>query len=540
MHIEHITLNSSNKFLTDYFAQSKELMQHYDYRPFDHNVFMQRVNDLKERTFDRENLADVLEKLNNRWEASEQTFENIDRIRRPDSVVVIGGQQAGLLGGPLYTVHKIISILQLAQEQEAKLNIPVIPVFWIAGEDHDYDEVNHIYLPVENELQKLIWNDKSHEKASVSNREINQVQGLNWLNTVFSKLEETAFSKSLYNKIKDLLTQSNTMVDFFGRFMHELFRETGIVFVDSGDRLVRQLEKQHFQALIEKQSTYSKEVFQSLQSMRIKGYNVSVEVEEDDGHLFYHYDNQRILLKRDGQEWIGKNNECRLSHEALLEIANNQPELLSNNVVTRPVMQEMLFPTLAFFGGPSEVAYWSILKPVFRAIEIKMPPVLPRFSITIVEKKIKKAMEQYAIKTDEAISGGVMTSKQNWLNSQLTPPVELLTDQVKQMITSAHKPLVDQAKGIKTDIGEYAEKNLQYILDHVEQLSNRMNKELQLKFQKELADFDKVLVHLRPEEGLQERLWNVIYFLNKYGPDFLRNNLIQNYEDIQKHQAVYL
>ncbi|MFC4404677.1 bacillithiol biosynthesis cysteine-adding enzyme BshC [Gracilibacillus xinjiangensis] len=540
MHIEQITLNSSNKFLTDYFNHHSELMEHYDYEPYADNVFKQRVNDLKERDFEREKLSGVLEKLNKRWGASQKTFDNINRLRKSDSVVVIGGQQAGLLGGPLYTIHKIISILHLAKEQEKKLNIPVIPVFWIAGEDHDYDEVNHIFLPDELKLEKLTWKDKYNEKTSVSERKLKSTEGINWLNSVFSKLDETCHSKDLYQKIRDIMEQSDTIVDFFAKFMHELFRETGIVFIDSGDYLVRRLENKYFKELIEKQADYSKEVFHYLQRMRKKGYNVSVDVDKDDGHIFYHQNKQRILLKRDGDYWVGKNDECRISHVDLLEVAIRQPELLSNNVVSRPVMQEKLFPTLAFFGGPSEVAYWSILKPAFSALEMKMPPVLPRISITIIERRLQKIMSHYAIGVKEAISEGIMETKQNWLISQSVPPLDMLSDQVKQMVTTAHKPLAVQAKEIKADVGKYAEKNLQYILEHVEQLTNRMEKELHMKYSKELADLESVAIHLHPYDGLQERIWNVIYYLNKYGYSFMQNIINQEYEINRNHQAFYL
>ncbi len=146
MHIEPIRLNSNNKFLQDYKKQSDELMKYFDYLPYDKDVYTQRVQDLKERTFDRDGLANVLKTLNKRWNGSNATFQNIEMLKNEESVVVIGGQQAGLLSGPLYTIHKIISIIQFAKEQEQKLNIPVIPVFWIAGEDHDYDEVNHVFF----------------------------------------------------------------------------------------------------------------------------------------------------------------------------------------------------------------------------------------------------------------------------------------------------------------------------------------------------------------------------------------------------------
>src|SRR5699024_1311734 len=129
----------------------ERIFQYFDYTPF--NDYEQRVRDLNHRVFNRERLADVLHIVNKQWGAPQSTHDNIEQLRKENSVVVIGGQQAGLMTGPLYTINKIISIIQFAKQQEALLQIPVIPVFWIAGEDHDYDEINHVFLLEESEIK---------------------------------------------------------------------------------------------------------------------------------------------------------------------------------------------------------------------------------------------------------------------------------------------------------------------------------------------------------------------------------------------------
>src|SRR5690606_19978459 len=117
---------------------------------------------------------------------------------------------------------------------------------------------------------------------------------------------------------------------------------------------------------------------QTIEQLKESGYDVNLDLGENCGHLFYHGNNSRVLLTRDASgEWVGKQNEVSLSTEQLLEIAKNRPELLSNNVVTRPLMQECLFPSIAFIGGPGEVAYWAALKGVFQMMDMTMPPVVP-------------------------------------------------------------------------------------------------------------------------------------------------------------------
>src|SRR5699024_11394563 len=132
-----------NKLMHHYRNEQDDILEHFDYNPYASHTYAHRLKEIKKRTFNRERLTKVLYNMNRKWNASDATYENIKRLKAEESVVVVGGQQAGLLTGPFYTIHKIISIIQLAKQQERSLQVPVIPVFWIAGEDHDFAEINH-------------------------------------------------------------------------------------------------------------------------------------------------------------------------------------------------------------------------------------------------------------------------------------------------------------------------------------------------------------------------------------------------------------
>ncbi|WP_163579670.1 bacillithiol biosynthesis cysteine-adding enzyme BshC [Gracilibacillus saliphilus] len=540
MRIESQRLDLHNKFIMDYQKEVKDLLAHFEYNPYDENVFKERKKDLKEQQFQRNALADVLYSINRRWSATEATFENIERLRDENSVVVIGGQQAGMLTGPLYTINKIVSIIALAKQQEEILGVPVLPVFWIAGEDHDFAEVNHIFLPEETELRKYPIEDHHKERTSVSKRTLNKELTYRWLKTTFRSLKETAYTKELFQTLYDKLMKANTFVDFFASFIHEIFADTGLILVDSGDNEVRQLESAYFYEMIEKQPEISRNVYRSLQSIRTKGYHVSVDANEQDGHLFVEQEGERILLQKDGQNWIGKNNECQYSNQELLEIAKETPERLSNNVVTRPLMQEKLFPTLAFFAGPSEAAYWSLLKDAFHSISLKMPPVLPRVSLTLVDEKLLKVLSKYNIDPSSAIDNGVQTQKINWLSAQANSPVEEMTIQLKEAIKLGHQPLKEVTNDLTADVTQYADKNLQLLLQQVDKLSMRIHKEFSKKYQRQLTEFDYIQVHLKPDNGLQERVWNITYFLNLYGFEWFKQINNYSFDWKKQHYIVYL
>ncbi|UOQ47968.1 bacillithiol biosynthesis cysteine-adding enzyme BshC [Gracilibacillus caseinilyticus] len=541
MRIESHRLDFQNKFLSDYQNGVEGLLDHFDYDPYDNDVYEQRLADLNERSFQRDVLSDLLKDMNQAWSASALTSQNIEKLKNPESVVVIGGQQAGILTGPLYTINKIISILSFAKEQEKRLNVPVLPVFWIAGEDHDFDEVNHIFLPEATKLHKFPITNPLKEKVSVSNRTLDKETARAWLRTTFRALRETAYTKKLFQNLEHKIEQSLTFVDFFASFIHELFEDTGIILIDSGNPKLRKLEIPYFQTIINNQKNISQHAYHSLQSMRTKGYHVSVDTGEQDAHLFIEEHGDRVLLQKAGDDiWVGKNGECRYSTEQLLHIAEKEPERLSNNVVTRPLMQEMLFPTLAFFAGPSEAAYWSLLKNAFHSISLTMPPVLPRVSLTLIEERVEKLLAKYNIATTAAINGRVHSYKQNWLAAQQQVPIGEMTEQLKQMISQGHQPIQGAAKALSDDVQQYAEKNKQLLLNRVDELTNRLNQELSKKYQFSLQEFDYIQLHLKPEGGLQERMWNIIYFINQNGSDWLREINHYPFDWKEQHYIVYV
>ncbi len=516
----------------------ENIIKYFDYKPF--GQFKDRMKDLQERTFNRFQLTNVLEEMNNEWNAPDETIHNIERLKNKDSVVVIGGQQAGLLTGPLYTINKVISIVKLAKQQESELGIPVIPVFWIAGEDHDFDEINHIFLRAKSRMKKYKIGQQVTVKNSVSNIELNDEEAVHWLNLLFKELEETNITRELYTSIKDSLAKSRTYTDFFAHLLFKLFPQEGLVLIDSAHREVRKLESSHFAEIIDKQHEISMGVSNQLDGLAKEGYDISLEASGDDAHLFYQNGDERILLIRNSDgSWVGKNNEVVFSTKELLQIAEESPERLSNNVVTRPLMQELLFPTLAFIAGPGEISYWAALKPVFKNVDIKMPPVVPRLSFTYIDRKVSKSLNQFDLTAEFIVNNGVDLFREEWFDSKTEPSIHELIIELKQTIKEAHKPVEGLAKTIRSDIGELANKNLFYLHKHVDFLEKRMIKAVQEKHEKELSDLENIGICLHPE-GLQERVWNPLPFINKYGFHTIRELMKEPCSFEKDHYLVFL
>lgn len=539
MTVQTMQLKNRNELVTRYLRG--ELKEFFAYDAFDQ--VDERYHDLQERSYPREELVSVLTSMNDHWDAPQATLSQIKRLKDERSVVVVGGQQAGLLTGPLYTIHKIVSILKYAKEQERRLKVPVIPLFWIAGEDHDYDEINHTYTATKGKINKRIFQQEVWLRQPISDISLDQDLAYNWIKEIFADLHETVHTKELVRTLFEQIDQSKTFVDFFARLIFQLFPEEGLVLIDSHDAKLRHLEKEFFCRLIEKQGELNDAFYTAGEKIKQKGLGLQVEITKEDGNLFYHDDaGERVLLIRDGEDWIGKNEEVKLSQEQLLEIAKEKPERLSNNVLTRPLMQEALLPTLAFIAGDGEISYWAVLKEAFPIFDEKMlmPPVVPRLSITLLTERIDKILKTRVLDADFIVNHGCQQLKLNWLSTQENPPLQLLFDEAKEEMKELHEPLQVLAASLGPDLEAESKRNLANILREVDYLKRRTQKQLEKKYKEQLTMYEEVQVALRPEDTLQERILNILPFINMYGVSVIHTLLEQDLSFKEDHHIVYL
>lgn len=525
MDVQCISLENQSNLMRDYKDRKESIYTQFHYDPYQLKSFKNRYQYLINQTYKRSELVKVLKNQNKRWGNDETVFNNIEKLNDSNSVVVIGGQQAGLLTGPLYTIHKIISIILQAREQSEHLNVPVIPVFWIAGEDHDFEEINHIFTYQNHHLRKKRIQVNDIRKEPVSTRKIDQQKAQSWLDEIFSTFQETNHTKELYKKTAEALKQSKSYVDFFAILINQLFEGEGLVLVDSNDSELRKLETDYFIQIVEHSEQMSKNVVEEINHLQEKGYLISLDASSHDGHLFYHLDDERLLLYREGNKWVTKDEQIVFTKDELIETIKQSPEKFSNNVVTRPIMQELVFPVLSFIGGPGEIAYWSVLKSSFEILGLQFPIVTPRMSITLFKHSHLKQTEQLGMNIRSIINQGTREYKLNWLNRQTMLPIDDVVEEVKKEITKIHQPIQELASSIQSDLSSLAEKNLLIMKKELDFIKKRLTQTVKQKNEKTISIFDELACFYNPTDGLQERVWNIYYFLNLFGLDLPRQLL---------------
>ncbi|MEH6944905.1 bacillithiol biosynthesis cysteine-adding enzyme BshC [Bacillus sp. JJ722] len=523
MEIKEIVLPSINKFASDYVKSLEGVKDYFHYDLKEAKVYEQRYRDLMEQSFNRKDLALVIEKYLTQFGISPEVRENIEKLKQEDSVVVIGGQQAGLLTGPLYTIHKVISIIKLAKEQENQLQKPVIPVFWIAGEDHDLDEVNHVYVEKEGSFQKKVYRTLIETKAMISDVTIDQESMEQWLQDVFSGFEETVFTRDLYLKLQQYCRQFDDFTSFFSCIINELFQSYGLLLIDSGDKSFRKIQSSFFETLISQHQEINAEVRKQQDLIKDKGYSIAIAMDDQNANLFYYSNEERVLLEYDVEQALfkGKNHDAVFTKEELLEIAKLEPEKLSNNVVTRPMMQEKVFPVLAFISGPGEIAYWAELKRAFEHLEMKLPPIVPRMNITILDRKVNKALQEVDMDLYEALVQGSEKAKQRFLATIEDEQVASLYHIMEKQLIQNHALFSHAALDVDKGLEPLLKKNVDIIQNQLQFIQAKVEQSLESKHQHTLQKFTIINNALRPNGGPQERLINIYYYLNQFGPRFV-------------------
>jgi bacillithiol synthase len=542
MEMYEISLPTVTPLATDYMKGIFPMKVGFDYDIHTDRVYKIRLNDINEKSYPRQELVNHLLQYHQKFAVSQQTLDNIHKLLDPTSVVVIGGQQAGLLTGPLYTIHKIISILSLAKQQEKRLGVPVVPVFWIAGEDHDFAEVNHVYVAEQGRIKKKTYPFVFQEKRMVAELPIDRQICFEWVKEIIETYGETDNTNQLLAFIESSLNEAETFVDFFASLVLRLFATEGLVVVNAAAPELRMIERNFFAKLLSRHQEITNAVLAQQEELNKMGYKRMIEVQKQSVHLFYHHEGERLLLEYDEKtgHFHSKKREVLFTYEELLSLADTTPQALSNNVVTRPLMQEFLFPTLAFIAGPGEIAYWAELKRVFSLFEFKMPPVVPRLNITFLERSIQTDMEEVGLTVLDVLNGGTEKAKEEWLRHQIQYPLDELFRNAKEGIENIHRPLREIGMEIDRGLESLLMKNANFLQSQIDFLQQTLQGRLEWKYEVELRKFARIEMSLFPNNAPQERTWNVFYYINKYGFDFLQRLLRLEYQWNGMHKIVYI
>ncbi|WP_342430503.1 bacillithiol biosynthesis cysteine-adding enzyme BshC [Neobacillus sp. FSL H8-0543] len=542
MEMLNLSLPATNRFASSYLKQSAEILPFFHYRFNDLTEDQKRVDELGNRQFPRKEAAEHIETYMERFPSSEAVKNSLAKLKQENSVVVIGGQQAGILTGPLYSIHKIVSIIKLAEQKERQLGIPVIPVFWIAGEDHDFHEVNHVFIPTGLKVDKWTYPERVLEKKMVSDIVLSKDICRTWVKDLIENFGETAHTTELLAFSEEQLLNSTTYVDFFANIVMELFKDYGLLIVDSGNSKFRLLQNEYFTKQIEHHAAITHHLLEQQSMISKKGFPITIESNEHAANLFYYNkrSNERVLLEYDdlNNRFIGKNGGVSFTKEELVAIATEDPAKLSNNVVTRPLMQEWLFPTVAFIAGPGEISYWAELKQVFEHFELKMPPIVPRLNITFLDRAVERDINELHLDLTTVLSKGTTVDKELFLESIKDREVTDLFTVAKDQLLKQYQQIEAKTIELNQSLLPLLKKNESYLLKQIGFMESKLEETVKLKHDVVLNKYARIDYSLRPDGFPQERVWNLYYYLNLYGFSLIKGLMELSYDFDGRHKVI--
>ncbi len=544
--METVEWRTGQPLTDDYINRSEKASGLYDYDPWSKGAWSARADWLdRERPFgaDREGLAEALRAFNRKAGNAPEALQGIESLRDARTLCVVGGQQASLFTGPLMVVYKAITIIQAARQSAEALNRPVVPVFWIAGEDHDFDEVNHTYfLSADLRVEKMKVERPDDRRTSVSQTLLSREQWESALAQLDASLMPTEFKEGVLAEFRFAAESSDTLVDGFAKLLAGLFGKYGLVLLDSDDPALRRLEGPMFHTLIERSSAIGEALLRNRARLQELGYEPQADGSENSLNLFvFDERGERTLLFADasGQCYTDRKGERRFSKEQLLDWAQTAPERLSNNVMTRPLMQDYLLPVLGTVLGPAEIAYWGLTQQAFHTLGMRMPILWPRLGFTIVEGTAQKNMQKLGLTLDD-VRFRLEERRQAWLEAQDRWQLKDRFADVKNKFRELYEPIVSSVAEINPGLQKLGETNLGKILEQIDFFGQKAEDGLRSQNESGLRQFARIGQSVLPSGKLQERVFNISAYLNKYGSAWL-DELVQTPHEIDgKHRICYM
>lgn len=489
---------------------------------------------------DRKSLVEVLRTYNGRFNNGEAVTASLDALERPGTVVVAGGQQSGLFTGPLLVIYKAVTIIAAAREASAKLNRETVPVFWIAGEDHDWDEADHTYvLNRTGEISKLRLSPGERPRNSVSNIKVNGGEWEDAIRQLDEALQDSEFKPGIMEMVRTCLEQADSLSEAFAAMMGRLMGRYGLVLLDSADPALRKLETPMFRRLIEAGDGLEAAYAASAEDIRLAGYEPQADVNPGSANLFLIHEGERLLLYKEDGMFRDRKGRVSLSRSELIDLLEEHPERFSNNVLTRPLMQDYVLPVLGTVLGPGEIAYWAITRTAFDTLGMAMPPIVPRMSFTLVEGTVNKHMGKFGLSLDDAF-GRLKDKRDEWLAEQDGLGLERKFEETKAAFEALYDPLIAEIGSMQAGLLKLGASNKEKIVEQIAFLQKKTADMLRQQNEAGLRQWERIGLSLLPLNKPQERIYNVMYYINRYGESWLEELLQAEPVFNGEHRVLYM
>lgn len=509
----------------DYVYDFNEVRNYFPSNFRENNAYDGVLNAIERKSFNRATLVKVLREQNTGYGASQRTYDNINLLEKPTTYAVVTGQQVSLMGGPLYTVFKTVTAIKLAERLKAKYpSLDFVPIFWLEGEDHDFAEMNNVSLLDADSKPTRVEYLHGGEMPERNLGAVGEIAFDGNIEQTYAQIEavmqKSDFSPQLLAAIKHCYAAGKTFNYAFANWMNFLFADYGLVFLSPNNPELKKILSPLFLKEISEFPRTTQMVI--AQSAELEEH-YHAQVKPKSLNLFMFHKGGRYLIQpREGEhDFSLKGTRHFLKPEELLTIASDSPELLSMNVILRPIAQDMLLPTVAYVAGPSEVAYHAQLKPVYEYFGAVQPVIYPRASASFVEERLLRAMEKYGLdftefledidKVTMKVSEQISSIKLDEMFGNSSNALRSALNEMKFGLKEIDPTLIAALENVQSKI----EGNLNVLKEKSISAQKRRN-------ETSIRQIEKAASGLLPNGNLQEREINIIYYMNKYGMELVK------------------
>lgn len=425
---------------------------------------------------------------------------NIEALNDSNTFTVVAGHQLNLFGGPLYIVYKIAHIINLAEQAEAQHPTKkIVPVFWMASEDHDFEEINHLHLFG----KKISWN--SSQTGAVGRFSLSGITDFKQeVLAIFKNDSATQEFIATYYTDAD-----KNLANATRRLINDLFGHYGLVVIDGDSDALKRLFIPVIKNEIET-SFSSREVVQTTRKLIELGYKAQINPREI--NLFYIDESRRNrIVEENGEFRVG---DQLLSKNEVLRLIEQSPVSFSPNVVLRPVYQEWILPNLTYVGGGGEMAYWLQLKGVFDALNLTYPIIQVRNSFQIFDKGVMKKLDKLGLYPENCFQD-IHQLKRQFVLDNSTEDIDFgKLDELMEHISTEMEALIVAVDG---GLKGYGQSEITRLNKQLVGVKDKLVRQQKKKFETSLQQIDAVIDKLFPNNVLQERHENMLSVGTKYG-----------------------
>jgi bacillithiol synthase len=511
----------TSRLFADFLAYSPQVQPFYPKSPHFHEWVKEEALAISYDDSRRERVSAILERQNRSWGASAKMLANLERMRK-GAAAVVTGQQVGLFGGPMFAIYKALTAVKLAEEATAA-GVEAVPVFWLATYDHDLAEVNHVSLPAaDGSLQVLSTTSHDVPAAPVSAVRLGE-EILPVLEQAAQLLGDTGATQFL----RESYRPGESLGTAFARFYSRVFAEWGVILLDASDGELDRVSEPIYRASIERAEEIATALLARGEALEAAGYHQQVKVTSSSVLLFTLREGARTPIHRRGhgasaEFVIGMDAAAeKLSAAELIARIAASPDQFSPNVLLRPIVEDYLLPTLAYTGGAAETAYFAQAGAVYELLLGRVTPIVPRFSATIVEPKMQRLLERHGIMVPDVFAGPEALRRQlaeRGLPEDLQAAFEAARKALDSHLAIVKEKLVKLDRTL-VDAAETARSKIEYQL---ERLHTQVARAEAQKSELVTRHAEWLGQALYPDRGLQERGIGGVYFLARYGREFLQ------------------